>query len=63
MSFMIIRLLQNFSAITLSPEPAMNPPAWWAEKGGRVAIEKFRPRTHLTLYAMASRTSRYLAVI
>ncbi|KAG1763959.1 cytochrome P450 [Suillus occidentalis] len=52
MSFMIIRLLQNFSAITLSPEPAMNPPAWWAEKGGRVAIEKFRPRTHLTLYAM-----------
>lgn len=52
MSFMIIRLLQNFSAITLSPEPAMNPPAWWAEKGGRQAIEKFRPRNHLTLYAM-----------
>ncbi|KAG1824289.1 cytochrome P450 [Suillus variegatus] len=52
MSFMVIRLLQNFSAITLSPEPAMRPPAWWAEKGGRQAIEQFRPRNHLTLYAM-----------
>ncbi|KAG2139815.1 cytochrome P450, partial [Suillus bovinus] len=52
MSFMIIRLLQNFSNITLSPEPAMRPPAWWAEKGGRQAIEQFRPRNHLTLYAM-----------
>ncbi|KAG1738016.1 cytochrome P450 [Suillus lakei] len=52
MSFMLIRLLQNFSAITLFPEPAMCPPAWWAEKDGRLAIERFRPRTHLTLYAM-----------
>ncbi|KAG1750539.1 cytochrome P450 [Suillus paluster] len=51
MSFMLIRLLQNFSAITLSPEPAMRPPAWWAEKDGRQAIEQFRPRNHLTLYA------------
>ncbi|KAG2342994.1 cytochrome P450 [Suillus weaverae] len=51
MSFMLIRLLQNFSAITLSPEPAMRPPAWWAEKDGRQAIERFRPRNHLTLYA------------
>lgn len=56
MSFMVIRLLQNFSAITLSPEPAMRPPAWWAEKGGRQAIEQFRPRNHLTLYAMVSIT-------
>ncbi|KAG1809092.1 cytochrome P450 [Suillus subaureus] len=54
MSFMIIRLLQNFFTITLSPEPAMRPPAWWAEKDGRQAIERFRPRNHLTLYAMAS---------
>ncbi|KAG1751877.1 cytochrome P450 [Suillus lakei] len=52
MSFMLIRLLQNFSAITLSPEPAMSPPAWWKEKDGRQAIERFRPRNHLTLYAM-----------
>lgn len=52
MSFMVIRLLQNFSAIALSPEPAMRPPAWWAEKYGRQAIEQFRPRNHFTLYAM-----------
>jgi cytochrome P450 len=52
MSFMVIRLMQNFFAITLSPEPAMCPPAWWAEKDGRQAIERFRPRNHLTLYAM-----------
>jgi len=54
MSFMLIRLLQNFSSITLSPEshdPALLPPAWWAERDGRQAIERFRPRNHLTLYA------------
>ncbi|KAG1847196.1 cytochrome P450 [Suillus subalutaceus] len=63
MSFMIIRLLQNFFKITLSPEPAMRPPAWWAEKDGRQAIEQFRPRNHLTLYAMASLTPRYFTII
>ncbi|KAG2355525.1 cytochrome P450 [Suillus spraguei] len=52
MSFMVIRLLQNFSTITLSPEPAMRPPAWWAEKDGRQAIEQFRPRNHFTLYSI-----------
>jgi cytochrome P450 len=52
MSFMVIRLLQNFFTITLSPEPAMCPPAWWAEKDGRQAIERFRPKHHLTLYAL-----------
>ncbi|KAG2080443.1 cytochrome P450 [Suillus cothurnatus] len=52
MSFMVIRLLQSFFTITLCPEPAMCPPAWWAEKDGRQAIERFRPRNHLTLYAM-----------
>lgn len=54
MSFMLIRLLQNFSAITLSREshdPALLPPAWWAEKDGRQAIEQFWPRNHVTLYA------------
>ncbi|KAG2131952.1 cytochrome P450 [Suillus cothurnatus] len=44
MSFMVIRLMQNFFAITLSPEPC--------DKDGRQAIERFRPRNHLTLYAM-----------
>ncbi|KAG2143714.1 cytochrome P450 [Suillus clintonianus] len=56
MSFMLIRLLQNFSAITLAPEPAMRPPAWWAERDGRQAIERFRPRNHLTLFSKASST-------
>ncbi|KAG1834831.1 cytochrome P450 [Suillus variegatus] len=51
MSFMLIRLLQNFSAIALSSEPAMRPPAWWAENDGRQAIERCKPRHHLTLYA------------
>ncbi|KAG1862400.1 cytochrome P450 [Suillus tomentosus] len=51
MSFMLIRLLQNFSAIALSSEPAMRPPAWWAEKDGRQAIERFKPKFHVMLYA------------
>ncbi|KAG6377923.1 cytochrome P450 [Boletus reticuloceps] len=54
MSFMLIRLLQNFSSITLSPEsqdPQYRPPAAWARGEGRQVIEKFHPRHHLTLYA------------
>jgi len=54
MSFMLIRLLQNFSAITLCPEsqdPADRPPAAWAQGEGRQVIEQFHPRRHLTLYA------------
>ncbi|KIJ64222.1 hypothetical protein HYDPIDRAFT_40451 [Hydnomerulius pinastri MD-312] len=54
MSFMMIRLLQNFSSITLSPEsqdPSTRPPAAWANGEGRQAIERFHPRNHLTLYA------------
>ncbi|KAF8439739.1 cytochrome P450 [Boletus edulis BED1] len=54
MSFMLIRLLQHFSSITLSPEsqdPQYRPPAAWARGEGRQVIEKFHPRHHLTLYA------------
>jgi cytochrome P450 len=54
MSFMLIRLLQSFSSITLSPEsqdPACCPPAAWTRGKGRQAIERFHPRNHLTLYA------------
>ncbi|KAG8215368.1 cytochrome P450 [Butyriboletus roseoflavus] len=54
MSFMLIRLLQNFSSITLSPEsqdPSCRPPAAWAHGEGRQTIEQFHPRSHLTLYA------------
>ncbi|KAG2055982.1 cytochrome P450 monooxygenase pc-3 [Suillus hirtellus] len=50
MSFMLIRLLQNFSAIALSSEPAMRPPAWWAEKDGRQAIERFKPKFHGSMW-------------
>ncbi|KAK2462197.1 hypothetical protein APHAL10511_005785 [Amanita phalloides] len=52
-SFMLIRLLQSFSSITLSTEstrPDLLPPAEWKESGGRKAGEKFMPKNHLTLY-------------
>ncbi|KAH7882560.1 cytochrome P450 [Phlebopus sp. FC_14] len=54
MSFMLVRLLQNFSSLSLSPEsqdPSARPPPQWANGEGRQAIEKFHPRNHLTLYA------------
>ncbi|EGN93507.1 hypothetical protein SERLA73DRAFT_163545 [Serpula lacrymans var. lacrymans S7.3] len=55
MSFMLIRLLQNFSSITLDLEarsPESRPPAEWATAGGRKGIEKFRPKAYLTIYSM-----------
>ncbi|KAF8838574.1 cytochrome P450 [Paxillus ammoniavirescens] len=54
MSFMLIRLLQSFSSISLSPEsqdPSNRPPVAWKNGEGRQAIEQFHPRCHLTLYA------------
>ncbi|OAX37461.1 hypothetical protein K503DRAFT_801215 [Rhizopogon vinicolor AM-OR11-026] len=54
MSFMLIRLLQTFSSITLAPEaqhPDTRPPTEWAQAEGRKARERFRPKAHLTLYA------------
>lgn len=54
MSFMLIRLLQTFSSITLAPEaqhPDTRPPTEWAQAEGRKARERFRPKSHLTLYA------------
>ncbi|RXW22105.1 hypothetical protein EST38_g3734 [Candolleomyces aberdarensis] len=54
MSFMVIRLLQSFSDISLdlasAPKEAV-PPADWAKGTGRKAIEKVRPKNHLTMYA------------
>lgn len=53
MSFMIVRLLQNFTSVSLDlsslPDDA-HPPAEWAEGTGRKAIEKLWPKMHLTLY-------------
>jgi cytochrome P450 len=54
MSFMLIRLLQSFSSITLHPEaqhPDTLPPADWAQAEGRKSREQFWPKVHLTLYA------------
>ncbi|KIM37776.1 hypothetical protein M413DRAFT_448289 [Hebeloma cylindrosporum] len=53
MSFMIIRLLQNFTSVELHPgsaPPEAHPPAVWAEAGGRKGIEKVFPKMHLTMY-------------
>jgi hypothetical protein len=67
MSFMIIRLLQSFSDISLdlasAPKEAV-PPADWAKGTGRKAIEKVRPKNHLTMYASVStvRCSAFEAV-
>ncbi|KAJ7666659.1 cytochrome P450 [Mycena polygramma] len=51
-SFMLIRLLQNFSSTTLEPEAvpheARVPPAW-RNGHGRMQVEQFRPRLHLTM--------------
>ncbi|KAF7421181.1 hypothetical protein PC9H_011701 [Pleurotus ostreatus] len=55
MSFMIIRLLQNFESFTLAEDaqpPSTQPPAHWKEAyGTRKAIEKFYPKVNLTMYA------------
>ncbi|KIK94934.1 hypothetical protein PAXRUDRAFT_11751 [Paxillus rubicundulus Ve08.2h10] len=53
-SFMLIRLLQHFTSVSLSPEaqaPGTLPPAAWAAADGRKAREKFFPKMHLTMYA------------
>ncbi|EGO29652.1 hypothetical protein SERLADRAFT_445432 [Serpula lacrymans var. lacrymans S7.9] len=55
MSFMLIRLLQNFSSIALdldAQSPECRPPAEWATAGGRKGVEKFRPKANLTLYSV-----------
>ncbi|KAH7882561.1 cytochrome P450 [Phlebopus sp. FC_14] len=54
MSFMLIRLLQNFTSISLAPDaqaPGTLPPAVWAEASGRKSVEKVFPKMHLTMYA------------
>jgi hypothetical protein len=53
----MIRLLQNFSSVSLHPEaapPHGRVPADWSGKPGRKGIEQFRPKSHLTLYAWVS---------
>ncbi|KAF8843740.1 cytochrome P450 [Paxillus ammoniavirescens] len=53
-SFMLIRLLQHFTSMSLAQEaqaPGTLPPAAWAEADGRKAREKCFPKMHLTMYA------------
>ena len=57
MSFMIIRLLQNFTSVDLHPSsapPEAHPPAAWAEASGRKGVEKLFPKMHLTMYTNVS---------
>ncbi|KAF8217153.1 CYP63 cytochrome P450 monooxygenase-like protein [Mycena galopus ATCC 62051] len=52
MGFMITRLLQAFSSFSLDEaafSPEGRPPPEWANETGRKAIEKFRPKLHLTM--------------
>ncbi|KAJ7435029.1 cytochrome P450 monooxygenase pc-1 [Mycena galericulata] len=53
-SFLLIRLLQTFSSTTLDltacPPHARVPPEW-RDGHGRMAVEQFRPRLHLTFSA------------
>ncbi|KAL5519382.1 hypothetical protein ACEPAH_1065 [Sanghuangporus vaninii] len=56
-SFMLVKLCQNFDRVELAPEaqpPESMPPAEWARDtppGERKAKEKIWPKTHLTMYA------------
>ncbi|KAF8547417.1 cytochrome P450 [Imleria badia] len=54
MSFMLIRLLQQFDTIRLAPDahaPNTLPPPTWATSTCRKATEKIFPKLHLTMYA------------
>ncbi|KAF9475888.1 cytochrome P450 monooxygenase pc-3 [Pholiota conissans] len=53
-SFFLVRLLQQFRNFRMAPDAQpewSKPPAHWAAEGGRKAIEKVVPGTHLTMYA------------
>ncbi|KAF8890928.1 cytochrome P450 monooxygenase pc-1 [Infundibulicybe gibba] len=53
-SFMLIRLLQNFSSVDMDLDaapPEFRPPAEWASTAGRKATEKVFPKMHLTMYS------------
>ncbi|KIL67116.1 hypothetical protein M378DRAFT_160104 [Amanita muscaria Koide BX008] len=55
MSFMLVRLLQSFSSVSLDPAsapPGSLPPSDWKGLPGRKSIEQIIPRTHLTLYSL-----------
>ncbi|KIK93852.1 hypothetical protein PAXRUDRAFT_785857 [Paxillus rubicundulus Ve08.2h10] len=49
-SYLLIRLLQSFDAVSLDTATQHLPPADWAEGKGRKALEKVLARSHLTIY-------------
>ncbi|KAF7291570.1 hypothetical protein HMN09_01248100 [Mycena chlorophos] len=54
MSFILIRLLQNFSEFYVDTDafrPEARPNPDWAVFGGRKGTDKFRPKMHLTMYS------------
>ncbi|KAF8917383.1 cytochrome P450 monooxygenase pc-2 [Mucidula mucida] len=54
-SFMLVRLLQNFSSFSLVEDafpPSARPPKEWATCPGRKGIEKFWPKANLILYSV-----------
>jgi cytochrome P450 len=56
-SFFLIRLLQKFSGVSLAQDaqpPGSIPPKSWKSAGGRQAIEKVWPMSHLTMYSHVS---------
>ena len=59
---MLIRLLQNFSSISLdavAQPPDTRPPTHWAGAEGRKGTEEFWPMMHLTMYANVGLTSNH----
>jgi hypothetical protein len=54
MSYMLIRVLQSFSSISLDVDaqpPETRVPASWAKVPGRQSMERFWPKAHLTMHA------------
>ena len=57
MSFFLVKLLQNFSSMSLdltSQPPETRPPSAWKGLPGRKGVEEFYAKSHLTSYAYVS---------
>ncbi|OAX41096.1 cytochrome P450 [Rhizopogon vinicolor AM-OR11-026] len=50
-SFFLVRLLQQFSSVSLATDVQTAPPTEWAKSSGRKALEKVVIKGHLTMYA------------
>ena len=59
-SFFLVRLLQNFSSISLAEDTQLAPPPEWKQDGGRKAKEKIQTSLALTLSIRVSSFSGLL---